>query len=229
MSLHSVAESQDIEAFPPLDPSIISQWDPNTENEDTDASPSKTEGKLWGFISGASTKPKPAVSAATAPAQMIVQPLHTRYSSRSAIATIPEGEHVVSGHAALTTSHGKCTCGHGNPESPTQQRPSYADASMQTDPITPSLRTPLHIDSFAASNWGMQNYTLIPNEVQTPIYDNYAFGNSGFMGMGMGMGMMSYFNKPGYQLGDGLASRYYHEEQPVYYEYQDEFGPEALQ
>jgi hypothetical protein len=105
---------------------------------------------------------------------------------------------------------------------------------MQTDPITPSLRTPLHIDSFAASKWGMHNYTLVPNEAQTPIYDNYAFGRSSSMGMGMGMGMMDYFNKPGYQLGDGLASRYHYEEQSVYYEqpasyeYQDEFGPEAL-
>ena len=76
----------------------------------------------------------------------------------------------------------------------------------------------------------MQNYTLTSNEAQTPVYGNYAFGRSSFMGMGM----MDYFNKPGYQLGDGLASRYSYEEEPFYYEqaeyyeYQDEFGPEAL-
>lgn len=39
--------------------------------------------------------------------------------------------------------------------------------------------------------------------------------------------MTNYFSKPGYQLGDSLASGYHHYEQPVY-QYQKEFGDEAL-
>lgn len=40
--------------------------------------------------------------------------------------------------------------------------------------------------------------------------------------------MMNYFSKPGYQLGDSLMSSY-HAYEAVVYQYQDEFGEEALE
>jgi hypothetical protein len=54
------------------------------------------------------------------------------------------------------------------------------------------------------------------------VFENGIPGNPIIMGQ-----MTSFFSKPGYQLGDSLSTGYHFYEQPVY-QYQDEFGEEAL-
>jgi hypothetical protein len=55
------------------------------------------------------------------------------------------------------------------------------------------------------------------------MYDDQSIENPIFMGRMMS----SYFSKPGYQLGDSLIGSYQVYE-PLVYQYQDEFGEDAL-
>jgi hypothetical protein len=239
MSLHSVAEDQDL--LSTSQSSAIAQWappDPNTAGWNMEADPPKTEEKLCGLWMGGAGKFRASLPAAAALVQGTGQSAHNRYNSRSAIETIPEVDQTTPGDVSPTTRHANCLRGHGKLELPAQSRPSYADASSQTDPIPTPLRNALRIDTTAASNWSTQNHVAVSHKIKTPVLEEEycGFANTSFMFMFMGgMGMMDYFNKPGYQLGDGLARHFSYAEQPFYYhepvyeyEYQDEFGPEAL-
>lgn len=98
----------------------------------------------------------------------------------------------------------------------------YVNASVQTDEIPSPPRSALRVDTFRASTWGDSSYSAVSRDVQTPIFDNSICAAPFSMGR-----MTNYFSKPGYQLGDSLASGYHCYEQPVY-QYQDEFGDDAL-
>ena len=76
--------------------------------------------------------------------------------------------------------------------------------------------------TFAASNWGDSAPRALSYDVYTPGFDDGASAVPFSMGR-----MTNYFSKPGYQLGDSLSNGYRYFEQPVY-QYQDEFGEEAL-
>jgi hypothetical protein len=141
--------------------------------------------------------------------------------SRPGITSIPE-EGIKTKPTAISSSSEPCTCGCHDPPLPRVKRPTYANASVQTDPLSPSPRKALRVDTFSASSWGNNNYSAMFRDVQTPVLENGVPENPVFMGR-----MMNYFSKPGYQLGDSLASGYHYYEQPVY-QYQDEFGEEAL-
>ncbi|KAF2248027.1 hypothetical protein BU26DRAFT_325872 [Trematosphaeria pertusa] len=110
----------------------------------------------------------------------------------------------------------KCTCGcHDSPK----RRPTYADAGVQTSPLTPPPRTALRIDTTTTTTSHFPAYHSNESsalDVQTPQDEVYE-PNPVYMGR-----MFDYFSKPGYQLGDGLSSGYYYYQQPMY-EYQEEF------
>jgi hypothetical protein len=122
-----------------------------------------------------------------------------------------------------TANTSPCTCGCHDPPlfSHPQTKSSYANASTQTDRISSPPRTALRIDTSAPSYWPSQyGYSAVS---QDPYYSDHDTPPV-FTGR-----MMNYFSKPGYQLGDSLFSGY----QPIdwqhgTYEYQDEFGEEAL-
>jgi hypothetical protein len=124
----------------------------------------------------------------------------------------------------ITTKTGTpeaCTCGCHNPPLPQTKRPTYTNASVQTDPMPPQPRTSLRVDTLSASAWSNHSYSAVSRDVRTPVFDNF-----GVAPFSMGR-MTNYFSKPGYQLGDSLSSGYHYYEQPVY-QYQEEFGDEAL-
>ncbi|KAJ4982922.1 hypothetical protein SVAN01_11589 [Stagonosporopsis vannaccii] len=142
-------------------------------------------------------------------------------SVRSGITAIPE-EATERTTSTNTDRPEACTCGCHDPPLSQAKRPTYANASVQTDPISSPPRSSLRVDTFSASNWGNHSYSAVSQNVQTtPVFDT--FGTAPFS---MGR-MTNYFSKPGYQLGDSLASGYHYYEQPIY-QYQDEFGAEAL-
>jgi hypothetical protein len=125
-----------------------------------------------------------------------------------------------------TANTSPCTCGCHIPTLPShpQTKSTYANASTQTDRLPSPPRTALRIDTSAQSYWPSQyGYSAVSQD----MYSNPAqdFDTQPvFKGR-----MMNYFSKPGYQLGDSLFSGY----QPISwqhgtYEYQDEFGEEAL-
>ena len=155
-----------------------------------------------------------------APTTALPQP-SSKGSNRSGIASIPE-ESVVSKITPSNVNSEACSCGCHDPPLPSVRRCTYADASVQTDPIPSPPRTALRVDTFSASSWSSNSYSAVSRDLQTPIFEN------AFSAVPFSMGRMeNYFSKPGYQLGDSLSSGYQYYEQPVY-QYQDNFGDEVL-
>ncbi|KAF9700581.1 hypothetical protein EKO04_001521 [Ascochyta lentis] len=148
--------------------------------------------------------------------------LANRNANWSGIAPIPE-ERVTPKATSNKTNTEACVCGCHDPPIPSRKKSTYANASVQTDPISPPPRTALRVDTSNDFRWDYNNnHSAIFRDVQTPILGNYSSAAPFSMGR-----MTNYFSKPGYQLGDSLASGYQYYEQPVY-QYQDEFGDEAL-
>ena len=143
-----------------------------------------------------------------------------REANQPAFTTIPEEQTEKNPPTANNTPH--CTCGCHSSPLPRPPQPTYTNASVQTDPPPPLTKTPLRIDTFTASNWGDSVPRALSYDVYTPGLDDGA----GAVPFSMGR-MTNYFSKPGYQLGDSLSNGYRYFEQPVY-QYQDEFGEEAL-
>ena len=143
-----------------------------------------------------------------------------REANQPAFTTIPEEQTEKNPPTANNTPH--CTCGCHSSPLPRPPQPTYTNASVQTDPPPPPTKTPLRIDTFTASNWGDSAPRALSYDVYTPNFDDGA----GAVPFSMGR-MTNYFSKPGYQLGDSLSNGYRYFEQPVY-QYQDEFGEEAL-
>jgi hypothetical protein len=114
-----------------------------------------------------------------------------------------------------------CTC--GCHEAPLQSKPKaeYSNASTQTENIATPPRTALRIDTSATSQWSSRDSTAVSQRELSPIYNDYPIENPIFLGRGM-----SFFSKPGYQLGDSLMSHYQAYEASMC-EYQDEFGEDA--
>ena len=119
-----------------------------------------------------------------------------------------------------TTTAPPCTCAHHPPP----PKPTYTNASVQTDPPPSPAKNPLRIDTLTASNWGAPPPRALSYDVYTPNFDDGGYAVPFSMGR-----MTNYFSKPGYQLGDSLSNGYRYGEQTVWqYQYQDEFGEEAL-
>jgi hypothetical protein len=118
-----------------------------------------------------------------------------------------------------------CTCGCHSSPLPHQSRSIYANASTQTDRLPSPPRTALRIDTSKPAYWPSQHgYSAISQDAYYNDPQQDYDTPSVFMGR-----IMNYFSEPGYQLGDSLFSGY----QPINwqhttYEYQDEFGEEAL-
>ncbi|OAL53979.1 hypothetical protein IQ07DRAFT_584574 [Pyrenochaeta sp. DS3sAY3a] len=125
-------------------------------------------------------------------------------------------------------SHEPVPCGACGCHMSSRQRvlkASYADASVQTDLLQASVsRSNLRIDTDAAHWPRSHDYSATWQETEARATDDYQQAtNPVFIGR-----MMDYFSKPGYQLGDSLTSGYQSYEQPLVFQYQDEFGDEAL-
>jgi hypothetical protein len=131
---------------------------------------------------------------------------------------IPEGYMLVPIEDASKKSPSTCTCGCHETPLPRKPKPNYTDASMQTDNVPSPPRTALRIDTSAIPQWSSNTCSAVSQAELSPMYDE----NPIFLGRGT-----SYFSKPGYQLGDSLMS-YYQTHEPLVYQYQDEFGDEAL-
>jgi hypothetical protein len=136
---------------------------------------------------------------------------------------VPEGYMLVPIGSAATKKVTPCTCGCHEVPLPQRSRPTYTDAGLQTDALSSPPRTALRIDTVATSKWSPDDYSALSQAGSSPPYDDYPAENP----ISMGNSMTSYFSNPGYQLGDSLSGSYqvYH---PLVYQYQDEFGEEAL-
>ncbi|KAF2648726.1 hypothetical protein K491DRAFT_684445 [Lophiostoma macrostomum CBS 122681] len=124
---------------------------------------------------------------------------------------IVEGRTLSPANKGQTSPETHCACCRHN----ATPRPMYANASVQTDPEP--LQTNNSRDEFnhaTYSSWG----------VEAPLEDEPLAPNPVVMGR-----MFDFFSKPGYQLGDSLASAYSyypeHQENVVYEEYYE--GPAA--
>jgi hypothetical protein len=136
---------------------------------------------------------------------------------------IPEGYMLVPIGSTTTETPSVCKCGCHDPILPSKTTPPYVDTSIQTDEVPSPTRKALRIDTTTTSQWSSGDYSAVSQADPSPTYDIIPAENPIFMGR-----MMNYFSKPGYQLGDSLMSGYQAYE-PVVYQYQDEFGEEALQ
>ena len=101
-----------------------------------------------------------------------------------------------------------CSCCRHSPAN----KPSYADASIQTDP------EPLRVDTgneipnhsfYSDQSSGLDSYTPLEDDLPPPPPPP----NPVYMGR-----MLDYFGNPGYQLGDSLISSYHYYQEPMYYQ-----------
>jgi hypothetical protein len=136
---------------------------------------------------------------------------------------IPEGYMLVPIGSATANFPSACTCGCHDTLLPRRSRPTFTNASIQTDTLTSPPRNTLRIDTVATSKLASKDYGAVSQADFSPPYGDYPAENPIYMGKMM----TSYFSKPGYQLGDSLVGGYQAYEMPLY-QYQDEFGDEAL-
>ncbi|KAI8935483.1 hypothetical protein NX059_008052 [Plenodomus lindquistii] len=113
-----------------------------------------------------------------------------------------------------------CTCGCHVSSASQATRPAYANASVQTDPTPSPPRTALRIDTTTPLMWpSRDSSSAVSQELDYPEIE----ANPLIVGRSL-----DYFSKPNYQLGDSLVFGY-HDPQPHFFQFQDEFGDEALQ
>lgn len=213
----------------PVRPSYLSQWSamgPNVKEEEDELSPKNRTGRQFDSNLGKEQEIIRTDSLATPtmpPRLQITSNTNTRSEPATAQpprTTIPD------------PSHCTCGCRHSQPSFP---KPAYTNATTQTSPPpSPRRRNPsLSIDS-------THPYWQTQPAYQPPIsHDEYYYEEDDYAAPPVLMGRMSsYFNKPGYQLGDSLFSGY----QPINwgapvtttttttetYVYQDSFGEEVL-
>lgn len=135
---------------------------------------------------------------------------------------VPEGYMLVPITTSQTTNSAICACGCHEAPLPEVLNPSYVDESLQTDLSLSPPRKELRIDTTRLLQHPLEEYSVTTQDEPSPAFVNHPAENPIFMGR-----MMNYFDKPGYQLGDSLMSGY-QTVQPIVYQYQDEFGEEAL-
>ncbi|KAH8725127.1 hypothetical protein GQ44DRAFT_239212 [Phaeosphaeriaceae sp. PMI808] len=135
---------------------------------------------------------------------------------------VPKGYKLVPIDSEPSITPSNCTCGCHSSPLPIPSKSTYVEANSQTDIIPSPPRTALRIDTSSASSWS--GSVAVREDLLSPVYDDTPADNPIFIGRGLG----SYFSKPGYQLGDSLMGSYTMYHQPVIYQYQDEFGEEAL-
>ncbi|KAJ8115183.1 hypothetical protein OPT61_g3109 [Boeremia exigua] len=158
------------------------------------------------------------------PQDIVPAPAHLdlleNHSNRTGITSIPEEQ--IEATSTYRDLSKECTCGCHEAPLSYAKRPTYVNASVQTDPTCASPRKPLRVDTHSASTWGGTKFKAVSRDVQTPDFD------SSFCAAPFAMGRMTnYFGKPGYQLGDSLAGGYYIREETVY-TYQEEFGDQPV-
>ncbi|EUC44503.1 hypothetical protein COCMIDRAFT_37687 [Bipolaris oryzae ATCC 44560] len=203
----------------PVRPSYLSQWSamaPNVKGEEHELSPKNRTGQQLESNLGKVQEHTRTDSLVTPTMPPQPQPTSTT-NTRSQPTTT----------TTLAPSHCTCGCHHSQPAS-SPPKPTYANATTQTSPPPSPHRNPpsLTIDP-TPPYWQTQ-----------PAYppDEYYYEEDDYAAPPVLMGRMSsYFNKPGYQLGDSLFSGYQpiNWGQPVTnavetYVYQDSFGDEAL-
>lgn len=204
-------------------PSTSSQWEALATTHTTwdhSTTWTKRSSRLFELpVESISEEMAPTKGCGVAPEQQVVPKVTSQADSGF---VIPEGYMLVPIGAA-GTEHAACNCGCHEPSLPQKVNPSYKDVSIQTEQVQSPVRKPLRIDTKATSPWSSDNYSAVSQANLSPAYDNLAAENPIFMGR-----MMNYFSKPGYQLGDSLMSSY-HAYETLVYQYQDEFGEEALE
>ncbi|KAH7093044.1 hypothetical protein FB567DRAFT_161920 [Paraphoma chrysanthemicola] len=203
---------------------LASQWTPldaSAPSRDQSVSPTK----IPSYFS--QSEAMPTITQAMRPIQRS-QHMPSQANSLKAIPRqisdfeVPEGYMLVPISSSQTTNPTTCTCGCHDVPIEKRSRPEYVDQSLQTDPSSSPPRTALRIDTTRSLHQPLAAYSATPQDDSSPQFVDYHAENPIFMGR-----MMNYFSKPGYQLGDSLVSGY-QTPQPVVYQYQDEFGEEAL-
>jgi hypothetical protein len=204
-------------------PSIMSQWEALRASTATSAYASKRSSRSFESPVVESISEELAHMPATTSAEDRTQLASTDSRFRSEF-KIPEGYMLVPiGGEATKIPPAACTCGCHETLVPVKTKPTYTNASIQTDALPSPPRTALRIDTMATSDWSTNDYSAVSQADLSPMYDDQPLENPIFMSRMMS----SYFSKPGYQLGDSLI-RSYHVYEPLLYQYQDEFGEDAL-
>jgi hypothetical protein len=218
------SETMDTMPDKPYQSSSLSQWealDASTVTSNPSMYPSKRSSRSF----------EPAVvesiseERSLTPAKEISHALPQRTSPHISDFKVPEGYMLIPIQATETKpSSCTCTCASHSSFSP-PSKPSYASTSTQTDNIPSPPRTALRIDTLATSRWSSNSCSAVSQpDIPTPVYDENPISLAR---------PVSYFAKPGYQLGDslvwGLGMGMGSHEPVVYeYEYQDTFGEEAM-
>jgi hypothetical protein len=218
-------------------PSYLSQWSAmgsNAAEAEPDLSPKNRTDRPFEPPNPEKTHGSERTSSLTKLASPPPQVQNTSYTN-----TRPTQDALPSQRNAMSDPS-KCTCGCHDVLIPSQQappplpppppKPVYANATTQTSPPPsppPRRSSNLRIDTTAstAPYWSNQNnYTAIAQH-----QDDYYYEEEDYEAPPVLMGRMSsYFNKPGYQLGDSLFSGYQPINWGATYVYQDSFGEEAL-
>jgi hypothetical protein len=208
--------SSDLMDDRPYQPSSLSQWEvlaADTVTLNPNPLPSKRNSRSF----------EPAIVESISeelshtPAKDITHARPQQTSSSTIDFKVPEGYMLV---PILDPSNtpSPCTCNCHTPN------PEYATTSTQTDNTPSPPRTALRIDTAATSRWSSNSWSAVP-QTDSPMYNDYVENPISLARP------VSYFAKPGYQLGDslgwGMGMMSY--EPVVYgYEYQDTFGEEVV-
>ncbi|KAF2178385.1 hypothetical protein K469DRAFT_643145 [Zopfia rhizophila CBS 207.26] len=138
------------------------------------------------------------------------RPLSMSYHPGTFLRIVEEGKATMTDRTQKDNARKGCTCG-CHTLSP---RPSYTNASVQTDPEPPQKSLRVDTASETPSMLSRSNRSSI-SEIQTPIDTPLTEASSASNQVFMGR-MLDYFNAPGYRLGDSLRSTYYIiQQQPV--------------
>lgn len=140
--------------------------------------------------------PLAPISATTSLAQNSSPPITQSLPSdigtnQTSITSIPEER--AEANTTKPDDRGACTCGCHALPSASIERPKYANASVQTDPVSPRSRVPMRVDTLTASRWGNSSSRAISFDAQTPVLYDSSFVAPFSMGR-----MTNYFSKPGY-------------------------------
>lgn len=189
----------------PSRPSLLTQWE-SLESKHASTAPLKRLSRSYESPADSIAEELPPTSTrehCTQSLQTTAPPIHDF--------VLPEGYMLVPiTHTSISTC--TCTC-----HSPNLTKPTYTSTSTSTGPQTspPPSPSPRMPNLEPPAYWPSSGHAA-PHIDSTPVYDET--DNPFFMGR-----MMSYFSKPGYQLGDSLARGYGEQvERDVVYEFINE-------
>ncbi|KAF2471851.1 uncharacterized protein BDR25DRAFT_23779 [Lindgomyces ingoldianus] len=169
--------------------------------------------KSYGPVTDTPIRDSPTMSPMpVVPRQTTIRPLSMSFNPGAFPRILEEDKSLPDSSILRKRDSGHCTCGCHIASPPAPARPIYADASVQTDPEPKRRPEPLRVDTASdTSSLSSRSNRSSVYDIETPMTEALPAPNPVVMG-----GMLSYFNNPGYRLGDSLRSTYYsYQLQPV--------------